>query len=78
MAAEYRGFGFGRKAEIAPLDRRKRLKNHDVVIKGREIAGGGLRHEPDPRERPPPSHRRRRDSRERKSRRVPLPVSRIK
>ena len=36
MAAEYRGFGFGRKAEIALLDRRKRLKNHDVVFKRRE------------------------------------------
>jgi hypothetical protein len=37
MAAEYRGFGFGRKAEIAHLDRRKRLKNHDVVFKRREL-----------------------------------------
>jgi hypothetical protein len=36
MAAEYRGFGFGRKAEIAQFDRRKRLKNHDVVIRRRE------------------------------------------
>jgi len=36
MAAEYRGFGSGRKDEIASLDRRKRLKNHDVVFKRRE------------------------------------------
>jgi hypothetical protein len=35
MAAEYRGFDFGRKAEIAWIDRRKRLKNHDVVFKRR-------------------------------------------
>jgi hypothetical protein len=36
MAAEYRGFDFGRKADIAWIDRRKRLKNHDVVFKPRE------------------------------------------
>jgi hypothetical protein len=36
MAAEYRGFDFGRKAEIARIDRRKRLKNHDLVFKPRE------------------------------------------
>jgi len=74
MAAEYRGFGFGRKAEIAPLDRRKRLKNHDVVIKGREFPEAACGSNP----APPPSRRRRRDSRERTARHVPLPVSRIK
>jgi hypothetical protein len=44
MAAEYRGFDFGRKAEIASIDRRKRLKNHDVVFKrrGRLEAPGSL------------------------------------
>src|SRR5580765_3197897 len=49
MAAEYRGFGFGRKAEIASIDRRKRLKNHDVVFKRREPfeAPGGLNPGPD-------------------------------
>jgi hypothetical protein len=35
MAAEYRGFDFGRKADIAWIDRRKRLKNHDVVFNRR-------------------------------------------
>jgi hypothetical protein len=39
MAAEYRGFDFGRKADIAWIDRRKRLKNHDVVFKRREPFG---------------------------------------
>jgi hypothetical protein len=60
MAAEYRGFDFGRKAEIARIDRRKRLKNHDLVFRRREAfeASGGLNRAPE--ERPAPSQRRRR------------------
>jgi ferric-dicitrate binding protein FerR (iron transport regulator) len=60
MAAEYRGFDFGRKAEIALLDRRKRLKNHDVVFKRRAAfeASCGLNRAPT--QRAAPSHRRRR------------------
>jgi hypothetical protein len=48
MAAEYRGFGFGRKAEIASIDRRKRLKNHDLVFKRRDAfeASRGLSRAP--------------------------------
>jgi hypothetical protein len=50
MAAEYRGFDFGRKAEIAHIDRRKRLKNHDVVFKRREPFEAPRGPEPDPGE----------------------------
>jgi hypothetical protein len=65
-AAEYRGFGFGRKAEIALLDRRKRLKNHDVVFKRREPFEPPRR-PPGPDGRASRCQRRRRRSRERKS-----------
>ena len=56
MAAEYRGFDFGRKAEIAPIDRRKRLKNHDLVFKRREAfeASCGLSRAPARRAAPSP------------------------
>jgi hypothetical protein len=78
MAAEYRGFDFGRKADIAPLDRRKRLKNHDVVFKRRDPMEAFCgRRSPLPG-RFPARHRRRRTGQRQESLFAPSPVSRIK
>src|ERR1700752_180322 len=39
MAAEYMRFGSARKTEIPPIDRRKRLKNHNVVLQRHRPVG---------------------------------------